>query len=274
MSSSPFACLWAHPAAFAEVEQAIVLQAHQESADMLQAAVDALAGLLAQGQPLSAEQQGFLHALCASPAWGGKDLAFNACAAACGLAQKPLADLKETWFAQLHSQFMSATGTQLAASRALFGQSALVQDTVRALKAYIKKEAAAGRQHAQVSTESAGFLTSNEALQLESRRNAARVGYLFADGSLVLEQHDPRPKRIYDRFIIQAHSHRQGPHWMTRWKITGRYLFGQPEHQNTQTLLPLGEMAISVPLSLPQAAQDLGLARGFYYRLDWLDTWQ
>ncbi len=224
-------------------------------------------------EALTPQAQTVLTALLAHPAWGGQGLAYNHCAERLGQAVRPLADLKETWFHQLQQHFVGGSGHFLAGSRVLFGQSQLVQACSRSLKKTILGLRQAGRPFAAMTTEAKEFLASNDAMALE-KANGSQSGFIFADGSLVLEHKDDRAPRIFDRFILSASTSAQGGQLMTRWKLFGQYVFGLPEHNAAFAELLLHEQVrLRLPLSLVAKAQNLGLAKGFYYGADWMETW-
>lgn len=251
---------------------ACVLDGSVEHAHELQTIIDAL-GKTAP-QEFTSNAQVVLRELLAHPSWGGRGLAFNHSATRCGQPNKPLADLKETWFYQLQQHYTSGSGQFLAASRMVLGQSQLVQACCKSLKKTIANLRAAGKPFAAMSTEARDFLSSPEAIALEKQVNKVQSGFIFADGSLVIEHKDDRAPRIYDRFIISASTSASGGQLMTRWKLFGQYVFSLPEHATAECELLLSEqLRLRVPLALVAKAQELGIAKGFYYGADWMETW-
>ncbi|RYZ83276.1 MAG: hypothetical protein EOO68_33200 [Moraxellaceae bacterium] len=251
---------------------ACVLDGSAPHLEQLQEIIDALHQL--PDHAFTPQTQTVLHQLLTHPAWGGRGLAYNHSAERLGQAARPLADLKETWFYQLQQHYAAGSGNFLAGSRVLFGQSQLVQACCRSLKKSITTLRQAGKPFAAVSTEAKEFLASPEAMALEKQGNRAQSGYIFADGSLVLEHKDDRAARIFDRFIISASTSANGGQLMTRWKLFGQYVFGLPEQLSAHAELLLSEqLRVRVPLTLVARAQDLGIAKGFYYGADWMETW-
>ncbi|MEY4588982.1 MAG: hypothetical protein RL497_1058 [Pseudomonadota bacterium] len=238
----------------------------------LQGVVNALAELPADR--FNAQHHAIFVQLLTHPAWGGKGLAYNHSAERAGKPIRPLADLKEAWFLQLQQQYMGGGGQFLAGSRALFGQSLLVQACCKSMKKTVLTLRQAGRPYALISSEAREFLSSPEALGLEKNGNRQQAGYIFADGSLVIEHKDDRAPRIFDRFIISASTSAVGNQLMTRWKLFGQYVFGLPEQASAHCELLLNDtMRVQIPMSLVARAQELGLAKGFYYGADWMETW-
>lgn len=224
-------------------------------------------------EALTPQAQTVLRALLAHPAWGGRGLAYNHCAERLGQSARPLADLKETWFYQLQQHYVGGSGHFLAGSRVLFGQSQLVQACSRSIKKTITQLRQAGKPFAAVTSEAKEFLASNDAMAMEKNNHAQR-GFIFADGSMLLEHKDDRAPRIFDRFILSASTSAQGGQLMTRWKLFGQYVFGLPEHTGADAELLLHEQVrLRLPLNLVAKAQNLGLAKGFYYGADWMETW-
>jgi|GEM_PF-6471640 len=242
--------------------------AHQNE---LQGIIDALQQ--APEDAFTPQAQAVLSELLAHPAWGGRGLAYNHCAQRLGQAQRPLADLKETWFHQLQQHFVGNSGHFLAASRVLFGQSQVVQACSRSMKKAIVNLRQAGKPFAAITSEAREFLASPEAMAME-KNNHAQHGFIFADGSMLLEHKDDRAPRIFDRFILSASTSAQGGQLMTRWKLFGQYVFGLPEQAAAHGELLLHEQVrLRMPLNLVAKAQNLGLAKGFYYGADWMETW-
>ena len=222
---------------------------------------------------LTSQAQTVLTALLAHPGWGGRGLAYNHCAERLGQAARPLADLKETWFYQLQQHFVGGSGHFLAGSRVLFGQSQLVQACSRSIKKSIISLRQAGKPFAAMTTEAKEFLASSDAMALE-KANCSQRGFIFADGSMVLEHKDDRAPRIFDRFILSASTSANAGQLMTRWKLFGQYVFGMPEHGAACAELLLHEQVrVRIPLDLVAKAQNLGLAKGFYYGADWMEAW-
>ncbi|MFO1368842.1 MAG: hypothetical protein U1F46_07595 [Marinagarivorans sp.] len=237
----------------------------------LQSIIDALHS--APEDSYSPQAQAVLMALLAHPAWGGRGLAYNHCAERLGQPVRPLADLKETWFHQLQQHFVGGSGHFLAGSRVLFGQSQLVQACSRSIKKTIGHLREAGKPFAAVTSEAKEFLASPEAMAMEKNNHVQR-GFIFADGSMVLEHKDDRAPRIFDRFILSASTSAQGGQLMTRWKLFGQYVFGLPEQAAAHSELLLhDQVRLRVPLNLVAKAQSLGLAKGFYYGAEWMETW-
>jgi hypothetical protein len=251
---------------------ACVLDGSAEHAAQLQAVIEALHQLPAE--VFVPEASTVLQAVLTHPSWGGRGLAYNHSAERLGKGSRPLADLKETWFYQLQQHFAGGSGQFLAASRLVFGQSQLVQACSKSMKKTIASLRSAGKPFAALSTEAQEFLSSSEAMALEKQVNKVQSGFIFADGSLMLEHKDDRAPRIFDRFILTASTSANGGQLMTRWKLFGQYVFSLPEHASAECELLLGEqLRLRVPLALVAKAQELGIAKGFYYGADWMETW-
>lgn len=264
--------VFANPELLPGVFDACVLDGSITHGQELQAIINELVQAPAEG--FTSDARTVLTGILAQPSWGGRGLAYNHSADRLGQANKPLADLKETWFYQQQQHYATGRGSFLAANRMLFGQSQWVQSSCRALKKTIANLRTNGKPFAAMSTEAREFLSSSEAMALEKQGNHVQKGFIFADGSLMLEHKDDRAPRIFDRFIISASTSAAGAQLMTRWKLFGQYVFSLPEHAQAQAELLLHEQVrVCVPLALAAKAQDLGLAKGFYYGVDWMETW-
>jgi hypothetical protein len=251
---------------------ACVLDGSASCAQELQAIIGELAQ--APADKFTANAHRVLAAILAHPAWGGRGLAYNHTADRLGQSNKPIADLKETWFYQQQQHYAQGRGSFLAANRMMFGQSQWVQACCRALKKTIANLRASGKPFAAMSTEARDFLSSNEAMNLEKQGNRVQTGFIFADGSLMLEHKDDRAPRTFDRFIISASTSAAGAQYMTRWKLFGQYVFSLPEHAQADAELLLHEQVrVRVPMALAAKAQDLAVAKGFYYGVDWIENW-
>lgn len=252
----------------------VALDASHTHLAQLQQAVDTLAEQARTETSLTPVELEFLTALLDNPWWGGKDLGYNYAQQHFGQdQQKPLADIKQPYWAQLQNYFVAGSGQHFAANRQYFQASRLVQDVVSALKQFIKKQHQQNRAIHLISTRNSEFLMSSEALKLEeNRRSNETLGYIFNDGTLLLEQKDPRLNRVFDRFIINAYTTPNGSQYMTRWRIEGLYSFAFLAQSEGKTGLVLTDnLVLTVPFRLGQVLAEQGGARSFDYFVDWME---
>ncbi len=172
----------------------------------LQTAVDTLEQQALSGAELNPAAVDFIKALLDNPWWGGQQLGYNHAQHLFGQqAEKPVADIKQPYWAQMQQHFMQASGETFVANRQLFQASLIVRDIVAAMKCYIQHQQQQNRPFQLTATSATDFLGSSFALEIEKPRlTAENLGYLFSDGTVMLEQKEPRYSRIFDRFVLAA----------------------------------------------------------------------
>lgn len=257
----------------------------EQSFHLLQESIHHLNDKAQKSQPFSGAERVFLQTLLTCPWWGGKEYGANeskrftdpeaqSTSSISGNAtQHNITDPAQISLAHMAQHYVHGKGQYYAASLPIYRDSIVVNDTVAALRAYIRELYTFKKPATLVATTDRGFLHSVHAKEVEKKRQLSQVqGYIFSDGSLMLEQKDPRILNVGNRFRITAMTSSMGVQLMTRWRIEGTYRFETFANGDVNTGLPLtDELVLQVPSRLADHMVALGIAKPFRYFADWAE---
>lgn len=250
------------------------------SFSLLQESVHHLSQKARENHPLDEDQQNFLKVLFTCPWWGGKEHGMNEVLLqrdGAGLASEahlaPVSDRAQLWLAKMARHYIEGEGRCLPGELAVYRNASIVRDTVQALRSYICELYTFQKPATLVATTDRDFLQSKYAGKIESSRKSSETkGFIFKDGTMLLDQKDPRLINLGNRFKISAMTSAMGTQLMTRWRIDGKYQFENFAQGEAHTGLPLNEQLILlIPscLGVYMAAQ--GLAQPYTYFADWVE---
>lgn len=272
-------------------QMAMVAHQHnQQSLVLLQEVINHLAEKARREMLFTSAEKTFLVALLESPWWGGENNGFNESKLFLNpdgdvdLAEQTIShspsvrnieDLVQLSLAKLMRHYISGDGQLYALDLSIYRNSVIVKDAINALKNYIREQFAYNKPAVFLATDEINFLKSSHAGKIEKNRLQCNTkGFIFTDGTLLLEQKDPGLRNIANRFKITAMTHPAGPALMTRWRIEGRYNF-EPFTGNHEIMeLPLTEdMRLQIPSGLCHHMASLGVARPFDYFASWSERY-
>lgn len=272
-------------------QMAMVAHQHnQQSLVLLQEVVNHLAEKARQEMLFTSAEKTFLVALLESPWWGGGNNGFNesklflnpngdVALAEQTISDSPsvrnIEDLMQLSLAKMIRHYLSGEGQLYALDLSVYRNSLIVKDAINALKNYIREQFAYNKPAVFLATDDMNFLKSSHAGKIEKNRLQTNTkGFIFTDGTLLLEQKDPRLRNIANRFKITAMTHPSGSALMSQWRIEGRYDF-EPFTGNQEVMeLSLTEdLRLQIPSGLCHHMASLGLACPFDYFASWSERY-
>lgn len=259
----------------------------EQSFRLLQESVHHLNNKAELKQAFTEAERTFMRALLTCPWWGGKEHGANESKSfadpelpstktiSANCAQHNVPDPAQVSLVQLARHYVHGNGQYYPLSLPIYRNSLIVNDVVTALRAYICELYTFKKPATMVATTDRGFLHSVYAKKVEKKRQLSQVqGYIFRDGTLLLEQKDPRMLNVGNRFRITAMTSSMGVHLMTRWRIEGTYRFEVFADSSVQAGLPLtDELVLQVPSTLASYMAVLGVAKPFPYFADWAERY-
>lgn len=262
----------------------VAVDGDRQSHQLLQESIAHLGHKAVLEEPFVGEEISFLKTLYTCPWWGGKEFGVNETkdiltAGGEPIEQSgsvtPVADSLQVCLAQMARHYVHGKGQILALNVAIYQRASVVKDAVDALRDYIRELYTFKKPATQVSTTDVAFLASKYARQIESRRRHFDTkGFVFNDGTLILDQRDPRLLVLGNRFRITAMTSPMGTHLMSRWRVEGIYQFESFVEGPAETVLPLHDkLTLRLPSALGVSLMRQGLARPFNYFADWAERY-
>lgn len=263
----------------------VALAADRQSHRLLQESVFLLAGKAEQGNRFTTEEKAFLKVVYTCPWWGGREHGLNEAKRqvdyqvpegdVLDASVKPVADGVQVALAAMARHYVQGGGRYYPANVGIYQRASVVKDTLDALRAYIRELYTFKRPVTRVSTTDADFLGSKYARQVEARRRHCDTrGFIFKDGTLMLDQLDPGLIALGNRFRITAMTSSLGTHLMTRWRVEGTYRFECFAQGSAETLLPLhADLPLKLPSILGVHLAEQGVAQPFNYFADWAERY-
>lgn len=259
----------------------------EQSFHLLQESIHHLNNKAEHKKPFDEAERIFLRALLTCPWWGGREHGANESKRfvdpeadavepiGVNSAQQNVSDPAQVSLAQMAHHYVYGDGQYYPLSLPIYRDSLVVNDVVAALRAYICELYTFKKPATMVATTDRGFLHSAHAKTVEKKRQLSQVqGFIFSDGTLMLEQKDPRILNVGNRFRISAMTSSMGVHLMTRWRIEGTYRFETFADGGAKTGLPLtDDFVLQVPNSLADYMVALEIAQPFNYFADWAERY-
>lgn len=260
---------------------------------LLQESLNHLSQKAANNAVFTDDEKTFLTVVYTCPWWGGKNHGLNETTQlrnplgtshvdsglgnghSRDLPLTNIADGAQLVLASMAQHYVLGEGRCYPVNVATYRNSSIVSDTLQALKDYICELSAYHRPTALIASTDRGFLQSKHAQKVEAKRKNTEVkGFIFNDGTLMLDQKDPRLINLGNRFRITAMTSPLGAHLMTRWRIEGTYRFENFMQGAAETGLPLSERyVLTIPSCLGVHLVALNIARPFDYFADWVERY-
>ncbi len=230
-------------------------------------------------------EKAFLQVIFTCPWWGGCEHGLNeakrylepgsTATEVADVSVTPISDGVQLALAMMANHYVQGNGQFYPLNLHVYRSSSIVRDTVSALRDYIRELFTFKKSATMVRSSDLGFLHSKYASDIEKKRkNAETKGFIFNDGSLMLDQKDPRLITLGNRFYISAMTSTLGTSLMTRWRIEGTYRFEIFKEGDAETGIPLNDQHILViPSCLGAYLVDLEIAKPFEYFTDWAESY-
>ncbi len=256
-----------------------------QSFTLIQESIYHVSEKAAQGRTLCEEEVSFIRQLFELPWWAGVEYGANEARRSPSAGtlpdtrlrgDSPVSDPSQVFLAELLHHYLHGQGALYPLRRPVYLASVIVKDTVNALKSYIRELYTKNQPATLISSCDRGFLQSMHAVQVEKKRqHVSSLGFIFNDGTMVLEQKDPRSCNIANRFRITAMTSTLGNHLMTRWRVEGTYRFESFDSHALWMELPVTPLfALKIPSGLANHLSLLGLAHPFDYFTDWAERYR
>lgn len=227
-----------------------------DSFKLLQDTIDYLDCKGRAGRAFTSNEKEFLINLYESLWWGGM---------AKGLYEA----------AKLANHYVNGDGSSLRMDAALYQGSVIVQDTMAAMKAYMREQHAQKKSIQSVSSTDPRFYRSKHAEALQKhRRSQYTQGVILADGALLTEQNNRRLHYADNRFHLQAATGLAGQGFLTRWSVNSLYDFSAyPTTEYTEIPVP-NAGTLKLPDGLSNHMEKIGIAKQFWYSAEWPEAWR
>lgn len=264
----------------------VARDSNKQSFKLLQESLHHLSQKARDNARFSDDEKTFLRVIYTCPWWGGKEHGLNEAKQFIApgqdkppqddLAVTPIADNVQLTLAQLAKHYVAGGGRYYPLHLNVYRNALIVKDVVAGLKGYIGELYTYNKPATLVCTSDAGFLQSGYAKKIEAKRKGSEVmGFIFKDGTLMLDQKDPRLITLGNRFRITAMTTAMGSHLLTRWRIEGTYRFENFDQGEAETGLPLNDaQVLVVPSCLGVHLVELGIAKPFDYFVDWTERYK
>lgn len=251
------------------------------SHNLLQESINHLSQKAKDNQPFDEYEKNFLRVLFTCPWWGGKEHGMNEVlvhqnilgSEQDSIQLSPVSDHIQLSLAKMAQHYVGGEGQRFPLELAAYKNSSIVKDAVKALRVYICELYTFKKPVTVVSTTDAGFLHSKHAEQIEKTRRASETkGFIFNDGTLMLDQRDARLINLGNRFKITGMTSAMETRLMTRWRIEGTYQFENFSQGEAETALPISDqLPLVIPSCLGVHMVALGIAQPFNYFADWVE---
>lgn len=228
----------------------------KESFDLLQNTIDYLSCKGRLKKPFTDDEREFMKELFEAMWWGGKYLGYREAA-------------------KLANHYVNGGGKSLRINPDVYKKSIIVSDTMAALKGYIKEKSTNNKPIVSIKTSNQDFLRSDYALSLkQGKRSAIRQGYLINDGSLLVEQSNPRLKNADHRFHLTVNTTKGGNNiFISRWGVNSVYDFESFEKNYITDIELSKEFILKLPDGLSHYLTTIGVAKAFKYTSTWNERW-
>jgi hypothetical protein len=180
---------------------------------------------------------------------------------------------------KLANHYVNGKGKAVQMDATPYQKSVVVQDTIKAMKLYIKELASKNGYFFTLKTGDLKLIHSQhfkKLMLINSSRNIDSQGYVKSNGVIFSEADNQRLKYADNRFILNANTTKLSKDkFQTWWSVNNRYDFEPFEKSDKYSELPLKENKI---LKLPDGLSkymDTGLkiAKPFDYVAKWNEIW-
>ncbi|MBL1433711.1 MAG: hypothetical protein COB94_009780 [Gammaproteobacteria bacterium] len=182
--------------------------------------------------------------------------------------------------AKLASHYIKGKGKSASMGPQPYQQSVVVNDTIQAMKLYIKELAGRQEYFFNLKTNDPKFRQSphfKPLMLINGSRNIDTQGYVESVGRIFAEQFNQRLQKADHRFYLEASTQKfTKESFHTFWSVNNRYDFEPFAKGDKITNLPLSN---SKTLLLPDGLSEymdsgLDLAKPFNYQAEWTEIWK
>jgi hypothetical protein len=233
----------------------------KSSFELMQSTINYLTCKAKANMPFTNEEKTFLIELYETFWWGGK------------VKGMPEAG-------KLADHYVNGKGKTVQMDATPYQQSVVVQDTMKAMKLYIKELASKNGYFFTLKTDDPNFRRSKyfrPLMLINGSRHKGTQGYVFSDGTIFAEDQNQRLKKADHRFKLKADSTKQArDSFFTSWSVENRYDFESFSKGDKFTNLPFSNGKV---LLLPDGLSEymdsgLGIAKPFDYKAIWTEVWK
>ncbi len=230
------------------------------SFDLMQATINYLSCKAQINMPFSQIEKTFLIELYESFWWGGH---------AKGMPEA----------ARLANHYVNGNGVTVKMDSRPYEKSVVVQDTMKAMKAYIKDLAKRNEYFFSLKTDNPKFRRSQyfkPLMLINDSRNIMTEGYVESSGRMYTEQNNFRLRYADNRFYLIANTSEPiKNNFHTRWSVKNRYDFEPFSKDNKISKFSLNEgKTLHLPDGLSEYMDSgLGIAKPFIYSATWSEKW-
>lgn len=233
----------------------------KSSFDLMQATIDYLNCKAKINMPFSDDEKTFLVELYESFWWGGH---------AKGMPEA----------AKLANHYVHGKGTTVSMDSIPYEKSVVVQDSMEAMKSYIKELAGHNEYFFALRTNDLKFRHSKyfkPLMLIKNSRDRHTQGYVHSSGLIYAATNNQRLQKADNRFYLTANTSKQTREsFHTRWSVENRYDFEPFIKDDKFTDLDFGNGKV---LSLPDGLSEymdsgLSIAKPFNYNATWSEVWK
>ncbi len=182
--------------------------------------------------------------------------------------------------ARLANHYVNGNGVTVKMDSRPYEKSVVVQDTMKAMKAYIRDLAKRNEYFFSLKTDNPKFRRSQHfksLMRINSSRNVDTQGYVKSNGVIFVESNHKRLKYADNRFLLQSNTTMpQKYSFNTKWSVGNRYDFESFAKSDKYSEIPLTTDKI---LTLPDGLSEymdstLKIAKPFAYAATWSEMWK
>ncbi|WP_156370857.1 MULTISPECIES: hypothetical protein [unclassified Acidovorax] len=231
-----------------------------EGFDLVQSTIDYLACKAKINSSFTDDEKEFLVNIYEAFWWGGKYLGFSEAAL-------------------LANHYVHGGGHEVILNPFVYRYSVIVQDAIVALKKYISNRQNTNKFFAIAKTSDVEFQRSKFAdpLRSQNRHKPTQGNIVTNDGTLKAEEINVRLKYTDNRFYLMAATSYQRNLFFTRWSVSSLYDFvdyADEQDDKNITEIPLNGRKLRLPDGLSNHMEKIGIAKKFWYRVEWHEHWR
>ncbi len=233
----------------------------KSSLDLMQATINYLTCKAQVKMTFSVAEKTFLIELYESFWWGG-------------YAQK----MPEA--GRLANHYVNGKGQPVTMDSTPYQESVVVQDTMEAMRLYIKERAGRNEYFFTLKTDNPKFRRSQyfkPLMLVNGSRSIVTQGYVYSSGLMYAEEKNQRLQKADNRFHLEAITSKpKKDSYNTTWFVKNRYDFEPFSKGDKVTKLPFSNgkiLLLSDGLS-EYMDSGLGIAKPFKYEARWTEIWR
>jgi len=179
--------------------------------------------------------------------------------------------------AQLANHYVNGDGNgkadPLRINPEVYQTSRIVIATMEAMKKFITEKKMNRKSFFEFKCNNVEFISKPYAKAL-MRMNYKTEGKMKRSGVLEAAQNNQRLHKTDGHFYLQAHSVLlPNKKIKTTWRVDSLYDFEPFERKDYYTHIPLGQQKLILSDGLSEYMTRIGVAKAFWYRAEWSETW-